>query len=96
MVDRTYRDLASSEDSGRGYEVKRFPHILGNETTRQYMVFPAILTPIRGKAVSLGEKKHHHSWFQVGTGITWAEVRLDFKASKSTQLNLYLRAFPTL
>lgn len=41
MVDMAYRDLASSEDSGCGYEVKRFPHILGNETTRHYKVFPS-------------------------------------------------------
>lgn len=31
--------------------------------------FPDILTPIRGTAASLGEK-HHHPWFQAGTGIT--------------------------
>lgn len=50
-----------------------FPHILGNETIREYEVFPAILTPIRGTAASLGEKRHH-IWFQAGTGITWLRI----------------------
>lgn len=65
-----YRDQASHEDSGLGYKVEYFLHILGNKTIMEYEIFPVILTPNRGTTLSLGEKPYH-SWFQASTGIIW-------------------------
>lgn len=62
-----YTDQASGKDSELGNEVECFLHIRG--VHRECEVFPAMLTPIRGRAASLGEKCHH-PWFQAGSGIT--------------------------